>query len=85
MPTEAPAPAAVPDLMAALEASLAAVKGPAPASEGNGGTKPGKPARGGAAKGKRTAKAAAEVEGDGADRDDAPPKPKATRPRSKAK
>ncbi len=75
IPAEAPAPAAVPDLMAALEASLAAVKGPAPASDGNGSSKP---ARETGAKAKRGAKATAE--GDAGEA-----KPEAARPRSKAK
>ena len=80
VPAEAPAPAAVPDLMAALEASLAAIKGPAPASDGNGGSKSAKPAREAGAKAKRSAKAAPASDGD-----QPPAKPKTTRPRSKAK
>lgn len=79
VPAEAPVPAAVPDLMAALEASLAAVKGPAPA-DGDGSSRPAKPARAAGAKAKRSAKAAPEPDGD-----DGAAKPKATRPRSKAK
>ena len=77
VPAEAPAPPAVPDLMAALEASLAAVKG-RPAEEADEGPK--KPKRAP----RRAAKAAAKDEpADDAQDEPSKPKPRASRARSR--
>ena len=77
VPAEAPAPAAVPDLMAALEASLAAVKGRS-SEDSDDAPKPKKAAR---KTGKSRAKAK-EPAGDAEDEDS--PAPRASRARSKA-
>jgi DNA end-binding protein Ku len=77
VPAEAPAPAAVPDLMAALEASLAAVKG-RPSEDSDGAAKPKKAPRKPA---KSRAKGKQPDEGDA---DDASPVPRSSRARTKA-
>jgi DNA end-binding protein Ku len=75
VPAEAPAPAAVPDLMAALEASLAAVKGRPSETE----DEPAKPKAP-----RKSAKARAKADGEDAEESGAPA-PRASRSRSKTK
>jgi DNA end-binding protein Ku len=76
VPAEAPAPAAVPDLMAALEASLAAVKGRPSDTE----AEPAKPKKAP----RKSAKARAKADGEDAEESGAPA-PRASRSRSKTK